>query len=82
MKKFLTRSQIMQLSPTQLIKYHQELREYYSVLKEHILSFSSKYDELEKLMKHRIDKLQDQKDTLEIERMDSTEDDNHFFYIQ
>lgn len=82
MKKFLTRSQIMQLSPKQLIKYHQELREYYSVLKEHILSFSSKYDELEKLMKHRIEKLQDLEETLTIERMDSTEDDNNFFSIQ
>lgn len=82
MKKFLTRSQIIKLSPKQLIKYHQELREYYSVLKEHIISFSSKYDELEKLMKDRIEKLQDTQETLEIERMDSSEDDNNYFYVQ
>jgi hypothetical protein len=82
MKKFLPESKINQLSTKDMLKYRKEMREYYPILKEHILLFAKSYAQLEKLMQNRADSLQSLCDKLAEERIDSSENDANLFNIQ
>jgi hypothetical protein len=82
MKRFLSINEIKRLSPKQLIKYRKELKDYYPTVKSHVIDYVKAYSELEKIMVNRIEQIQDMCDELELDRLDSTEDDSNYFSVQ